>query len=127
MKNMFFKKLLRGMVFEEGGDKNSKSVLKAELDLKNKLLNKSLRAAEMYRQIVDKHQKEGNKFKDSMQTILSQVEGCLCFGKVVLTEKFSNKSGPDLIFTPNQMHTTGSFAEIRYSNNYCRLKKSEAY
>lgn len=127
MRNVFFKKLMRYMVTDDEDKKSEANILKAELELKDKLLQKSLKVANNYASIIEKQQVEEIDFKKKFEGLFESCGAMsLFFGEVVATEKFSNKTGNVLIFgtvPPNN----SNFCEIKSLELFRRLKKTKYY
>jgi hypothetical protein len=125
MRNIFFKKLIKFMVFAEEADKNSKPILKAELELKSKLLTKSLKAADVYKKIIDRSHGKDDTATEKMNSLITIVGAeCLFFGEILLTEKFSNRTTGIFTTAPSQ---GTNLCEIRNVTGYKNLKKTKYY
>ena len=125
MRNIFFKKLIKFMTFADEADKNSKQILKAELELKSKLLTKSLKAADVYKKTIDIFHNKDDFALQKLNSLLTIVGAeCLFYGEILLTAPFSNRTTSIFTTAPS---TGANLCEIRSMTSYKNLSKKKYY
>ena len=97
------------------------------IQLKDKLLQKSLKVANNYSSIIETQQLEEQDFKKKFE---GMFESCgsmaLFFGETIVTEKFSNKTGNVIIFSTVPT-VNSNFCEMKSMDSYRRLTKTKYY